>query len=189
MVISREGGEMKKVSIGDMVILDESEQEICRAVALARTLNCRGAGVENKRVGSQDDHTTDLNGFGGEFAFCKIFNVFPDFSMELRNASTDRGDALLPSGYTVDVKTTVYCTGKLIASPSLKDNHDLYALMTGTFPEYTFRGFISTEVLHSDLYKRPMGDRTTYWAYQSELSQMQAIQSISSNGAEYSGML
>ena len=162
---------MKKVRIGDRVILNEAEQEICRAVGMARSFNSRSAGVENKRIGPQDDQLTDLNGFGGEFAFCKIFNVFPDFSMELRNAATDRGDALLPSGHTVDVKTTVYPAGKLIAAPSLKDNHDLYALMTGTFPEYTLRGFISTEILHSDLYERPMGDRTTYWAYQSELCQ------------------
>ena len=162
---------MKKVRIGRTVALGEAEQEICKAVATGKNAISRAAGVENKRVGPQDDYFTDLNGFGGEFAFCKIFNVFPDFSMELRNASTDKGDALLPSGYAVDVKTTVYAAGKLIASPSLKDNHDLYALMTGTFPEYTFRGFISTETLHSDLYKRPMGDRTTYWAFQSELCQ------------------
>lgn len=162
---------MKKVSIGKAITLSESEQEICRAVASARHFNSRAAGVENKRVGPQDDEFTDLNGFGGEVAFCKIFNVYPDFSMELRNASSDRGDALLPTGHTVDVKTTIYPKGKLIAAPSLKANHDVYALMTGTFPEYTLRGFISTEFLHDDLYKRPMGGHSTYWAYQSELCQ------------------
>ena len=162
---------MNKIGIGSMVSLSEAEQEICKAVATAKHAINRTGGVENKRVGPQDDQFTDLNGFGGELAFCKLFNIFPDFSLEIRNSSTDRGDAILPAGYTVDVKTTVYPSGKLIAAPSLKANHDLYALMTGKFPAYTFRGFISTETLHNDLYKRQMGDHLTHWAYQSELSQ------------------
>jgi hypothetical protein len=50
--------------------------------------------------------------------------------------------------YTVDVKTTKYRTGKLIAALDKKDKAcDYYMLMLGTFPEYSLGGFCKKEKL------------------------------------------
>jgi len=167
---------IRDVRIGSLVELDEAERGICRAIAGARNHLNHEAGVEDKRVGTVfNDEQINLNGFGGEFAFCKLFNLFPDFTLEIRGADTDTGDATLPSGHTVDVKTTVYPSGKLMASPSEKTNHDVYALMTGGFSSYTFRGFIATHTLHTDEFLRPSLNPDSelglkvHWAYQGEL--------------------
>ena len=170
---------IKDVRIGSLVELTEAERGICRAIAGARNQLNHEAGVEDKRVGTVfNDEQINLNGFGGEFAFCKLFNLFPDFTLEPRGADTDTGDATLPSGHTVDVKTTVYTEGKLMAAPSEKTNHDVYALMTGGFSSYTFRGFIATKTLHTDAFLRPSLNPDSkvglkvHWAYQAELESL-----------------
>jgi|TARA_R110000765_G_scaffold394026_2_gene487478 hypothetical protein len=170
---------IKDVRIGRVVELSEAERGICRAIAGARNQLNHEAGVEDQRVGTLfNDEEINLNGFGGEMAFCKLFNIFPDFTLELRGAETDMGDATLPSGHTVDVKTTVYPEGKLMAAPSEKQNHDVYALMTGEFSSYTFRGFIATNTLHTDEFLRPSLNPDSnlglkvHWAYQDELEEL-----------------
>ncbi len=161
--------------IGSIVKLSETEQKICRGIAKLRFNNARNAGVENKKVGNQSNEYTDLNGFAAELAFCRLFNVFPDLTIEIRSASTDKGDAVLPCGTTVDVKSTKYESGKLLASPSRKSGHDLYALMTGEFPTYTFRGFMRTSDLHNEKRIGECGHNKTYIARQDELCEIEDI--------------
>ena len=126
------------------ITLTPSEQRICRYLAGARHAAAREAGKVNARKGPQDDAATDLEGIGGEIAFCKLFGVYPDLSIAARSPEEDKGDCVLPSGAVIDVKTTKYDNGRLlVALWKHARNIDLYALMVGQMPTYELRGWIT----------------------------------------------
>ena len=160
---------------GDVINLSKVEQQICTAIATARFHENREKGVLNKKVGKQSNEATDLEGFAAEFAFCKLFNLYPDFTIEPRRTEDDCGDAVLPCGQTVDVKATKYPTGRLLAVPWKGDNLDLYALMVGEFPNYTFKGFMKREELHKANRLGSLGYGETYIAQQDELKELSEI--------------
>lgn len=155
--------------IDKVVTLCEVEQAICRGVARMRYRNNRKQGVVNSKVGNQNNEETDLEGFAAEFAFCKMFNVFPDFSVSPRKSEDDCGDATLPCGTRVDVKVTKYPTGRLLAVPWKTGNVELYALMIGRFPSYTFKGFMKKGELTKQERLGDLGHGSTYIAQQHEL--------------------
>ena len=131
--------------IGAQVELNNAEQRLARFMARSRMDNAIKRGITNAQVGSQDRFDIDLEGYGAELAFCKLFNVYPDMSI-VADPSADRtGDAIW-MGKTVDVKTTKYKTGRLLAV-RWKQKKDLYALMVGTFPKYEFRGMATGDKL------------------------------------------
>lgn len=125
------------------ITLSESEQAIVHYVA-----RCREAA--NKAKGSHwvDESAgmtgleIDQQGFGGELAVCKAFNVFPDFSLQCRSAARgdDLGDCMI-QGLVVDVKTSRRPDSGLWVRSNKRGNADAYCLVTGTFPEFTIVGF------------------------------------------------
>lgn len=155
--------------IGKVVILSSTEQTICKAIAKKRFSSNRKNGVENKRIGDQSDEFTDLNGFGAEFAFCKIFNVMPDFSIEPRKSDEFDYDCKLYDGIKVDVKTTKYKTGRLLVAKWKSSGSDVFALMIGEFPKYEFKGFCSREKAMSEKYLKDMGHGEAYFVDQEDL--------------------
>ncbi len=128
------------------VLLTDIEQKLVKYIAQSRFEINRKNNVKNSRKGGQSDYLTDLDGFGGEFAFCKLFNIYPDLEVKVTSQDSDRGDCLL-NNLKIDVKTTKYKTGKLICALWKNNEVDYYALMVGEFPQYEFKGFAkSSEV-------------------------------------------
>jgi hypothetical protein len=171
---------MKLINVerGTEIELGEIEQLIVKGIAKKRHENNRSSNVKNSKIGSQTDEKTDVEGFGAEIAFCKLHNLYPDFSIHARNSSNDEGDASLHIDCgVVDIKGTCYETGKLI-TPEWKNKNtvDLYALMVGTFPKYTFKGFMKSSEL---MQKERLGDlgygKKSYIAYQSELKDLSGL--------------
>jgi len=165
------------MKVGTTIVLGGVEQAICRALARFRHENNRKSGVHNAKMGGQSDWETDLEGIGAEFAFCKGFNLFPDFSIEIRSSQQgeDTGDAILPCGLRVDVKTTKYPTGRLLSVPWKKDCADVFALMVGVFPSYEFKGFMLFGELCRDGRLGDLGHGATYIASQDELRSLEEI--------------
>jgi len=157
--------------IGESVVLSTFEQRICKGTARVKYESNREHGITDKKVGSQSNEFTDLEGFAAEFAFCKLFNIFPDFSMEARGTSSDTGDAILTCGLRVDIKATKYSTGRLLAAHWKGSNIDFYVLMVGEFPRYTYRGMMSREELHKPERLGDLGYGATYMARQHELGE------------------
>lgn len=154
------------------ITLNKTEQTLCKFVATKRYENNRAVGTTNSKLGDQTDEQTDLEGIGGEVAFCSLKNVYPDLSIDARSASKgeDTYDAIVQDK-TVDVKTTRYENGRLLAVPwkGESDPPHCYALMTGTFPTYCFRGYmLGIELLNRDRLGN-LGHGMTYIARQSEL--------------------
>ena len=106
----------------------------------------RKAGRRNQIPTKNAAHDLEVNmdGVGGEVSFCKMVNIYPDTSLK-----PDPGwDLIHPTLGSIDVKTTRYESGHLIIRPNQhhKIQPDVYALMVGTFPDYRFAGWISSEV-------------------------------------------
>lgn len=131
--------------IGTCVELCEAEQRLAKYLAAERERMNRDGGVTNSRVGPQSDAETDLTGIGAELAFCRIMNVYPDLTLGPRKGGADGWWA----GRACDVKGSRYPDGKLLARPTKLERHGatLYALMTGEFPSYVFRGLTSADAL------------------------------------------
>lgn len=163
------------MKINSIVILSETEQKICASIAKLRSSNARGNNVTNAKIGNKSDEEMDLEGVSSEFAFCKLFNLYPDLTIEVRSSrnDTDHGDAVLSDGRTVDVKSTHYPNGKLLAASWKKTNVDLFALMIGKSPTYTFKGFMRSEELIHPTKLGDLGYGKGYIAQQSELKELE----------------
>lgn len=130
---------MRRISKGAEIVLSGDDQALCIDLASRRFASNRSARVRNARVGPQSDELTDREGVAGEFAFCRLAGLEPDLTIEPRSAVNDQGDVPL-SGLLIDVKTTRYKTGRLLARTHLQSTGTLFVLMVGTFPSYTFAG-------------------------------------------------
>ena len=125
------------------VILNEAEQRLCKFISKKRYENDRNAGAVTTVYGNQTAEQMELNSFGAELAFCKLFNTYPDLNVK----HFGKEDAILVSGQKVDVKNTRYKDGKLMVKAIDREKCDLYGLMIGTFPTFMFVGFATAEEL------------------------------------------
>jgi len=146
--------------------LNEAEQKLANFLAQSRYQSNRNSGVTNNKIGPQSDAETDLNGIGSELAFCRMFNVYPDMSISPRSGGAD----CFRSGFEIDVKTTRYPSGRLLAvtTKKLKDA-DIYVLMVGDFPTYRFAGFATAQELLNPEKITNLGYGPTYALSQAEL--------------------
>ena len=128
------------------IILNACDQALCISMRDERIKSNRKAGRRMQIVTRNAAHDLEVNmdGVGGEVSFCKMVNIYPDTSLK-----PDSGwDLIHPTLGSIDVKQTRYKTGNLIIRPNQhhKIQPDVYALMVGTFPNYRFAGWISSEV-------------------------------------------
>lgn len=146
--------------------LNDAEQMLAKYLAEKRYDSNRASKIRNAKIGPQSNQETDLNGIGGEIAFCKMFGAYPDMSISPRHGGFD----CLWRGKKVDVKTTKYTTGKLIARKSKdKSSADLYVLIVGQFPRYAYKGMASSDELFKNENIVNLGYGDTYALDQSKL--------------------
>jgi len=101
---------------------------------------------------------------GAEFAFCKLLNVFPDLTTNIRSGGED-------CSYfkeTIDVKR---CTGsgRRLYVRSTKVNHpcDLYAFMVGVIPKFFYLGYVTKGTMFNKIDYDKMQD--PYYVLREEL--------------------
>ena len=149
---------------GQKVVLNSNEQKIAVLIAEQRYKTNREMGIKNRKAGSQSTYQTEVEGVGGELAFGKAFNLYPDFS-------TTRGDYDLKiADTTIDVKTTHYFTGRLIVPTTKKiSDCDVYVLVVGEMPNYTIVGWLQSQHIINDEHRGNVGTGPVYLAEQTEL--------------------
>ena len=158
--------------INTKFVLTPEEQMICEHIGIRRYNINRQKGVTDKKIGKENNYFMDINGFGGEFAFCKLFNVMPDFLVKVTQTNKNDYDALLFNCIKVDVKTTDVLSGRLLAAPWMVDEVDCYALIVGEMPNYIFKGFMLREDLKKEDRLKSLGYRKGYVAEQNELKEL-----------------
>ena len=105
--------------------MSESELRIVKWLASQRSSLARKNNINDERIGPQGSEQIDIDGLIGEFAFAKLFNLWPDMEV----GHTPLYDVKCALG-TVDVKTTRYSGGRLLASMKKQNiQADWYALM------------------------------------------------------------
>ena len=136
------------IVLDQQIALNDSEQILARLLATLRNGINSVCKVRSQKVSDKGEFEINLHGMGGEIAYAKYMNLCPDFSVSPRKGGHD---FLSQNGETVDVKTASKPYHNLVVSPhKAKDPCDFYALMTGEFPKYCYRGEISKEELFID---------------------------------------
>jgi len=154
--------------------LDQGMQMVARLLAEQRFANNRLCQVVNKRIGSQSDALTDLDGIGGELAFCYLVNAWPDLSVHPRRGGYD---CITPRGHRVDVKTSMHESAQLIATLGKRiGDADAYALMVGTFPVYRCAGWAWASDLLNPENVTDLGYGPTYAMPQDKLNPIETRQ-------------
>jgi len=154
------------------VKLNENEQRLARQLAKERSTKNRKAGNSNRKRGPQSDEATELDGVGGEIAFAKALNLYPDLK-----DYPGKHDMII-AGKTVDVKTTRYPFGHLeVSTDKTPGEVDIYALVTGEMPDYYIVGWMCGDRLMKKkrLYTHRSGSKV-YRASQDELQKFEVLQ-------------
>ena len=126
--------------------LTELEQKICVTGAKMRHNSNRSSGVTNVKVSRRTDRDVEVLGLAGELAVAKYLNVYPDLTIFIRKGGAD---LITPNNKKIDVKTTFYDNGKLIAfyKPDYGDI-DTFVLVTAEhYPTVVIRGWAKKEDL------------------------------------------
>lgn len=137
------------------ITLTQCEQRICEYVAKLRVASDRKANTFNCNTSERSDLELDLQGFGSELAFCKLFNVFPDFTLEPRSAvkGQDNGDCVL-DGLRIDVKTTYKAKDTYYIKARKRGCADVFALMEGIYPSFRLIGLVRHDTVFFEANKR-----------------------------------
>jgi hypothetical protein len=147
------------------ITLSSADQELTKTIATKRSEYAKKNGFHNN-WGSKTAFEIDLEGFGAELAFCRLFDCNPDLAIELKEMDFD---TITKKGNKVDVKYTSKEDGDLLVKTSKKKGQvDIYALMTGKFPTYRFVGYATSD----KVYNAPItnyGYTDNYTIKQSEL--------------------
>lgn len=129
------------------IVLNEAEILIANYIGMARYNNARTLEIVDQKVGDQPNAFVDINGMGGELAACRVFNVYPDLTI-VEADKLPGYDFIAKNGAKVDVKTTEYKTGKLLATLKTEIGAaNVYLLVTGVLPKYTIVGYCAEEKL------------------------------------------
>ena len=157
------------------VTLTDTEARICEWLGKMRNLAARAAGVVDRKQGPQDAISTDVEGIGGEFAFCKAFNAWPDLTVGARRGGHDA----VVCGILFDVKTTNRPAGRMLATLGKSvDEVDAYALVCGTMPTYRIAGWCWSPELIADANVIDLGHGPGYALQQDRLRQTDALAAL-----------
>jgi hypothetical protein len=148
------------------ITLDLHEQDIVRGIALARHKYNIDRGSRSYKMGGGDDLLINLEGTGGEFAFCKLKNIYPDMTID----HPIPFDCFHNEHGFIDVKTTKKPNGMLLVGVwKSRAIPSYYALMVGEFPNYEFKGYFRGEEVFNDENLVDLGHGPTYGIEQNRL--------------------
>jgi len=153
------------------VQLTHAEVITCRIIGNTRALAARSANVVDKRMSDQSGIHLDEDGVIGEFAFCKHKNIFFDPSASPRSGSFD----CLLLDKRLDIKTTRYANGRLIATMKKNPDVDVFvlAIYDAKTHRVTFPGYVLADQLYRPENVRDLGHGPGYAIEQKNLNRWQ----------------
>ena len=146
--------------------LRDDELSLCELVGRNRSLIARASNIKDAKVGKQDGAKADEMGFMAEYAFAKIFNVFPDVGFFPRSGSADG----VLRGFNYDVKATSYKSGKLLCTKKDNPDIDMYVLAIVNPPEVDIVGYAMKEDLRKKENLKNLGHGEGYCLTQDRLT-------------------
>lgn len=128
------------------ITLTDNDLMICRVIGNMRTMCSRANNVNDVQIGKQDAWMTDEWGVIGEYAFCKLHNIFFDCAVSPRSGSYD----CLYKGKRLDIKTTTLPHGQLIAVQKINSDIDVFVMAILEGNTVSFPGFMTANEFYSD---------------------------------------
>ena len=131
----------------------------------------RAVDRKDQQIGNQPSWQTDEDGIGGEIAASRLLNVYPSLVLK-----PDAGWDVMYRGKRIDIKTTRYKSGRLLAKLNARDDEvDVYLLVTGTFPEYDVVGYVLKDSLLSPKNIIDLGHGKGYGLSQDKLTPIEKL--------------
>jgi len=126
--------------------LTELEQKLCSTGGKMRYNSNRKAGLPNAKVSKRNPMDIEKLGIAGELAVAKHLNVYPDLSIFVRKGGAD---LITHDDKKIDVKTTFYGKGKLIAfyKTDYGDINTFVLVTAQHYPKVVIRGWAKKEDL------------------------------------------
>ena len=153
------------------ITLNSAEQIVCKQLALMRYEIARAVDRKDQQIGNQPSWQTDEAGIGGEIAASRLLNVYPSLVLK-----PDAGWDVMYRGKRIDIKTTRYKSGRLLAKLNARDDEvDVYLLVTGTFPEYDVVGYVLKDSLLSPKNIIDLGHGKGYGLSQDKLTPIEKL--------------
>ena len=156
-------------NINKTVTLNDVEIHAGSELAFRRFHACERHNILNRKVASRktNQEISEL-GVLSEIAFCKMMNIYPDFSYHVRKGSAD----CIIDGVAIDIKTTNLSNGQLLVTPKkeIDGGIDLYVLMTGDRKNFTYKGWKKSKDVYNKNNLKDLGYGPTYVIKQQELS-------------------
>tara|TARA_B100000287_G_scaffold434334_1_gene498493 strand:+ start:900 stop:1382 length:483 start_codon:yes stop_codon:yes gene_type:complete len=144
--------------------LNKNERIIATIIGKERYASNRKNGIVNQKAGTMSIYETEVEGVGGELAFAKMCNLYPDFSVVPGKYD------FVAHGMTVDVKTTKHKNGRLLVSSTKKiSDCDSYVLVVGSMPRYEIIGWAYAPEIINEEHLGTLGNGPVYMMDQSEL--------------------
>ena len=156
----------KQTDTGAVIELQPDEVLLCEILGRMRSINARAANIRDAKMGVHNGEEADVMGIKAEYAFAKLFNVFPDIGLTPRAGSADG----YLNGYGYDIKATHYKNGKLLATKKINPDVDMYVLAVVNEPnEIDFKGYLLKDDFIKESNLRDLGYGVGYCAEQSAL--------------------
>jgi len=147
------------------ITLSDSELMTCRVIGNMRSLCARGNQVNDAIMNDGFGMVMDEVGVIGEYAFCKLQNIFFDPSVSPRSGSYD----CVFMGFRFDIKTTTRQDGRLLATKKRNPDVDAFALAIVNGNEVSFPGFYLAKDLYVESNLKDLGHGEGYAVPQSML--------------------
>lgn len=147
------------------IVLTEVEQQLANFISEAKQRLSEKSGFIDKKMDNRSATEIQIQGFGAELAVCKWLGIYPDLSPEYSDYD------FMWNGKTVDVKSRRPDDAALIIpGHQINKQKDIYILVTGEFPSYDVKSFITKEKVFLDKNKKQIWGKEKFIVEQNEMT-------------------
>jgi len=150
-----------------IIELDDFEVKLCEYIGELRSTIARKSNVIDAKIGKQNGIDADIQGFKAEYAFAKLYNLFPDFGLGARSGSCD---GKTRHGTRYDIKSTNRKDGNLLSTLKVNNDVDVYVLAYVNENMVEFIGWIDKQSFIKEENIRDMGHGKGYFFNRNKLN-------------------
>lgn len=147
------------------VTLSEIELATIHILSNIRTITARNNKIKDMKMTNSNGADIDRDGMIGEYAFCKLHNLFLEITASPRSGSYD----CMWKGKRIDIKTTRHQSGRLLATLKQNPDVDVYVLAILDGATVDFRGWCYYDELKQECNKIDLGYGEGYALTQDKL--------------------
>jgi hypothetical protein len=137
------------------VHMTPQERDWAFLMGVQRNAVARSQNINDQQMGKQNPVEIDFDGMLAEMAFCKAWNIYPDFTIHPRQGGVD---AITKQGTKVDVKATRVPNGRLLIHRNKKIGEvDRYVLAIIDGDKVNLVGFIDEQSALDSKYLDDLG--------------------------------